>query len=85
VRAASRRRPSIASGSIAISVHTTLIPRYCVRTISKHSCRTDRGDFLALIERAMGKTAYVGESDEEGEDVESDEDTLEAMLTAHVA
>jgi hypothetical protein len=33
----------------------------------------------------MGKTAYVGEVDEEGQDVEGDEDTVEAMLTTSVA
>jgi hypothetical protein len=36
---------------------------------------------LALIERATGKAAYRGELAEEGEDVEGDEDTLEATLT----
>ncbi len=36
---------------------------------------------LALIEQATGRTAYVGDVQEEGEDVESDEDTVEAELT----
>ncbi|SAL79936.1 GmrSD restriction endonuclease domain-containing protein [Caballeronia telluris] len=36
---------------------------------------------LALIEDAMGKRAYAGENNEEGEDYESDEATLEADLT----
>ncbi|NLX55577.1 MAG: DUF262 domain-containing protein [Planctomycetaceae bacterium] len=35
---------------------------------------------LALIERATGKAAYRGEEQEEGEDVEGDEDTMEAEL-----
>jgi hypothetical protein len=36
---------------------------------------------LALIEQATGKTAYGGSVQEEGEDVEVDEDTVEAALT----
>ena len=36
---------------------------------------------LGLIEQATGKAAYVGEVAEEGDDVESDEDTAEAVMT----
>ena len=36
---------------------------------------------LALIERATGRAAYIGDDQEEGEDVEADEDTMEAELT----
>lgn len=36
---------------------------------------------LALIERAMGKSAYTGIVQEEGVDLEADEDTIEAELT----
>ncbi len=36
---------------------------------------------LALIEQATGKTAYIGDVQEEGENVEVDEDTTEAELT----
>jgi hypothetical protein len=36
---------------------------------------------LALIEKAMGKAAYVGDEPEEGEDVDGDEDAIEAELT----
>ena len=36
---------------------------------------------LALIEGATGRTAYSGHAQEEGEDVEADEDTVEAELT----
>ena len=52
--------------------------------------RTDRFDdfmadrqkqLLALIEQAMGKVSYTGDYSEEGEDVEADEDTIEAELT----
>jgi hypothetical protein len=36
---------------------------------------------LGLIERATGKAAYTGTVQDEGEDVEVDEDTVEAELT----
>lgn len=36
---------------------------------------------LSLIEQAMGKAAYIGDVQEEGDDVEADEDTVEAELT----
>jgi hypothetical protein len=36
---------------------------------------------LGLVEKATGKTAYRGEEREEGTDVESDEDSVEAQLT----
>jgi len=36
---------------------------------------------LALIEKATGKAAYIGDVQEEGEDVEADDDTIEAELT----
>ena len=40
---------------------------------------------LALIEQATGKAAYSGNVPEEGEDVEADEDTVEATLTIAAA
>jgi hypothetical protein len=40
---------------------------------------------LSLIEQATGKAAYVGTVQEEGEDVEADEDTVEAELTIAAA
>ena len=40
---------------------------------------------LALIEQATGKVAYAGSVQEEGEDVEADEDTVEAELTIAAA
>jgi hypothetical protein len=38
---------------------------------------------LNLIEQATGKSAYLGDSQEEGENVELDENVLEAELTIH--
>ncbi|MEI8374677.1 MAG: DUF262 domain-containing protein [Planctomycetota bacterium] len=47
---------------------------------------TDRQKrLLALIERATGKVAYSGTVQEEGEDIEADEDTVEATLTIAAA
>lgn len=40
---------------------------------------------LALIEQATGKAAYVGGAQEEGDEVEADEDTVEAELTIAAA
>jgi hypothetical protein len=40
---------------------------------------------LGLIEQATGKIAYAGSVQEEGEDVEADEDTVEAELTISAA
>lgn len=43
---------------------------------------TDRQKrLLALIEQATGKASYCGDAQEEGEDVEADEDTVEAEHT----
>jgi len=36
---------------------------------------------LSLIEQATGRAPYIGDVLEEGEDVEADEDTVEAELT----
>jgi hypothetical protein len=40
---------------------------------------------LALIEQAIGQLIYRGGESEEGEDVEGDEDAVEAHLTASIA
>ena len=40
---------------------------------------------LGLIEQAMGKAAYKGDVPEEGEDVESDDNTAEAEQTIPLA
>jgi hypothetical protein len=47
---------------------------------------TDRQkQLLTLIEQATGKIPYIGDIQEEGEDVEADEDTIEAEHTIAVA
>jgi hypothetical protein len=40
---------------------------------------------LALIEQATGKSSYIGSVQEEGEDIEADEDAVEAELTIAAA
>lgn len=40
---------------------------------------------LALIEQATGKAPFIGDIQEEGEDVEADEDTIEAEHTIAAA
>jgi hypothetical protein len=40
---------------------------------------------LSLIEQATGKAAYTGTIPEEGDDMEGDEDTIEAELTIAAA
>jgi hypothetical protein len=40
---------------------------------------------LALIEQAIGKAPYIGDVQEEGEDIEADEDTIEAEHTIAAA
>jgi hypothetical protein len=58
--------------------------------IESHFLRADAFDafladrqkrLLTLIEQATGKAAYVGSVEEEGQDMEADEDTVEAELT----
>lgn len=36
---------------------------------------------LRLIEQAIGKAAYAGDAAEEGEDLQGDEDSVEAEMT----
>jgi hypothetical protein len=53
-----------------------------LRTDNFEAFMADRQEkLLALIERATGRTAYSGNIQDEGEDVEADEDTVEAQLT----
>ncbi len=59
-----------------------LIDPTLLRTDDFEAFMADRQKkLLALIERATGKAAYTGHEQEEGEDIEADEDTMEAELT----
>jgi hypothetical protein len=60
-----------------------LINPSLLRTDDFNAFMVDRQKrLLALIERATGRAAYIGDVQEEGEDVESDQDTIEAELTS---
>lgn len=62
-----------------------LINPSLLRADSFEALMADRQkQLLALIERATGKPAYTGSNQEEGEDVEVDEDTIEAELTISI-
>ena len=63
-----------------------LIDPSLLRADSFEAFMADRQkQLLALIEQATGKVAYIGDVQEEGEDVEADEDTVEAELTIAAA
>jgi hypothetical protein len=74
--------PPIDPGRLDGYLVSHLINPSLLRADSFDAFMTDRQKkLLALIERATGKAAYIGDVAEEGEDVEVDEDTMEAELT----
>jgi hypothetical protein len=78
--------PPIETGSLDIYLSSHLIDPSLLRSDQFDAFMADRqGRLLALIEQATGKAAYIGEIQEEGDDVEADEDTLEAELTIAAA
>lgn len=77
--------PSINGEKLDGYLKSHLINPILLRTDSFEAFMKDRQkQLLVLIEQAMGKTAYIGNAAEEGEDVEVDEDTAEADLTIAV-
>lgn len=73
--------PSIDSSRLDSYLRSHLIDPTLLRSNSFEEFMADRQkQLLALIEKATGKQAYVGNIPEEGEDVEVDEDTVEADL-----
>jgi hypothetical protein len=73
--------PSIDRDRLDVYLRTHLIDPSLLRTDSFDAFMVDRQSrLLALIEQATGKAAYTGNVQEEGEDVEADEDTMEAEL-----
>ena len=74
--------PSITSDKINAYLRSHLIDPSLLRGDSFEAFMVDRKkQLLALIEKATGKVAYMGSVQEEGEDVETDVDTVEAELT----
>jgi hypothetical protein len=80
------KTPSIDSKKLDAYLQSHLIDPSLLRADSFENFMEDRQRrLLALIEQATGKAAYVGSVQEEGEDVEGDEDTIEAELTVAAA
>jgi len=76
------KTPPIEPTKLNAFLSSHLIDPSLVRADSFEAFMADRQkQLLALIEKAMGKAAYVGEEPEEGEDLEADEDTIESELT----
>lgn len=74
--------PSIDPKKLDTYLSSHLIDPSLLRADNFETFMADRQKrLLALIEQATGKAAYVGIVPEEGEDVEADEDTVEAELT----
>lgn len=74
--------PPIDPGNLDLYLSSHLIDPVLLRSDQFDGFMTDRQKrLLALIEQATGKAAYIGEVQEEGDDVEADEDTVEAELT----
>ncbi len=78
--------PPISSDRLDVYLKSHLIHPSLLRGDSFDAFMEDRQkQILALIEQATGKPAYLGNVQEEGEDVEADEDTVEAELTMAAA
>jgi hypothetical protein len=78
--------PSIDRDRLDVYFTSHLIDPAILRADSFDAFMVDRQKrLLALIEQATGKAAYTGNVQEEGEDVEADEDTVEAELTIAAA
>ena len=78
----SNTTPPIASQTLDGYLKSHLIDSRLLRADQFQAFMEDRQKrLLALIEQAMGKSAYTGGVEEEGEDVEADEDMAEAELT----
>lgn len=74
--------PPIDHATLDAYLTTHLIEPSLLRADSFDAFMADRQKrLLSLIEQATGKAAYTGDVQEEGEDVEVDEDTVEAELT----
>ena len=78
----SKTMPPIASRTLDDYLQSHLIDPTLLRADKFEAFMEDRQKrLLALIEQAMGKSAYTGDIEEEGKDVEGDEDMAEVELT----
>lgn len=80
------KTPSIEPERLDAYLTSHLIDPVILRADDFDAFMADRQKrLLALIEQATGKASYTGTVPEEGEDVEADEDTVEAELTIAAA
>ncbi|MDR3554166.1 MAG: hypothetical protein P4L55_05390 [Syntrophobacteraceae bacterium] len=71
---------------MSLSLKQTLYSKSLLRTDAFEAFMADRQkQLMRLIEVVTGEAPYVGDVPEEGEDVEADEDTVEAELTIPAA
>lgn len=85
LQAGNQASPPIASDRLDAYLSSHLIAPELLRADAFEPFMADRQErLLALIEQATGKAAYVGNLEEEGQDVEDDEDAVEAALTIPV-
>jgi hypothetical protein len=76
-----KHTPTIAQDQLDAYLLSHLIDPKLLRNDDFESFMSDRQKrLLVLIEKATGKSAYVGTSSEEGVDVEADPDTMEAEM-----
>jgi hypothetical protein len=81
-----QKTPSIDAAKLDGYLRSHLIDPAILRADNFEAFMADRQkQLLALIEQATGNAAYSGSVPEEGEDVEADEDTVEAELTIAAA
>ena len=81
-----QKTPSIERGKLDVYLSSHLVDPAILRADNFEAFMADRQKrLLALIEQATGKASYTGNVPEEGEDVEADEDTVEAELTIAAA
>lgn len=76
------KTPAIASDKLDLFLRSHLVDPSLLRANKFEAFMEDRQRrLLALIEQATGKSAYTGDSVEEGEDVEGDDAAFESGLT----
>lgn len=76
------KTPGIERERLDVYLNSHLVDSVILRADDFDAFMADRQKrLLALIEQATGKVSYTGTVPEEGEDVEADEDTVEAELT----
>lgn len=82
LEAGDNKTPPISTDKLDEYLASHLLDQGLLRADQFDAFMADRQKrLLVLIEQATGRAAYVGDIQEEGEDVEADEDTTEAEMT----